>query len=57
MDFNIYDFLGNPPRPKNNLRYCPHCLERTTYNRDWDLCEICGKGDNECQNAFGVENQ
>jgi len=43
MDFNIYNFLGKPPEPKNNSRWCPHCLAKTPYNKDLDMCEICGK--------------
>jgi len=51
MDFNIYDFLGNPPMPRQNMQWCPHCLEEQPYNKDWDMCEICGKSKDENEQA------
>ena len=49
MDFNIYDFLGNPPEPKDkdNIQWCPHCLAKTARNEHWNFCKICGKSENE----------
>ena len=44
MDFNIYDFLGNPPLAKDEkVEWCPDCLEYTPTNQDWGVCIFCGK--------------
>jgi len=40
-DFNIYDFMGNPPK-KEPTKWCPKCRENAPFNADWGICEGCG---------------
>jgi len=57
MDFNIYDILGNPPSPKNNVRWCPFCGDSMPYNKDWDMCEICGKSKDENNQELSLKGE
>lgn len=44
MDFNIYDFHGNPP-PRVKRRkedWCTTCLMYTPTNEHLATCDICG---------------
>ncbi len=43
MDFNTYDFLGNPPAPKtDNIEWCEICVEHTPTNVTMKICIFCG---------------
>ena len=44
MDFNIYDFYGNPPSAKKKkVRWCPVCLMYMPVNEHLGTCDICGE--------------
>lgn len=44
MDFNFYDFHGNPPpAKKKKVGWCPTCLMYTPTNVHLETCDICGE--------------
>lgn len=44
MDFNFYDFHGNPPPLKRKKEeWCATCLMYTPTNEYLGTCDICGE--------------
>lgn len=44
MDFNTYDFLGNPrPVKGEKEEWCETCLMYTPTNQHLGTCDICGE--------------
>lgn len=44
MDFNIYDFHGNPrPIKQKEEQWCTTCLMYTPTNQHLGTCDICGE--------------